>query len=713
MSKRKENSPKKTQKSRKSLYHIIQLYFEKNADRIITHKELCKDLDIKENELRKQSYFVLKSLVDEAFLKEVEHAVFKYNGLNESLEGEIQISQKGSGFLLTEDKNDVFISSKHTGNALNGDYVRVTLTKNSGGRREGKVSAVLRRERTQFVGSIQLNKNVAFFVPDNKRNGVDIFIPKEKLKGALNKSRAIVKITAWPKSSESPFGEVIEVLDNQATIDVETLSILLNQGIEYEFPQEVIDQAERVTMDLDPEEIKKRKDFRDTLTFTIDPIDAKDFDDALSIKYLEDGKLEIGIHIADVSHYVTPDSPMDKEAAKRANSVYLVDRVVPMLPEQISNLACSLRPNEDKFSFSAVFVMDENGKIYEEWYGKTVIHSNRRFTYEQAQEVIEGKEDALRKEILMMDKIAKIYRAKRMKSGALNIESEEVYFKLDENKKPVSVFTKVSKDAHKLVEEFMLLANKKVAIFLAKPKTKEAGKIPTLYRVHDKPDAAKIETFRTFIDKFGYEINYTHADQISGAINKLLTDIRYTNEYRLISSMAIRSMAKASYETTNIGHYGLAFDYYTHFTSPIRRYADLMVHRILFEELNHRPHTFGPSLNDICKRISRMERRAIEAERESNKYFQTLFLEDKVGEAFEGTVSGIADHGVFVKLDDNNCEGLVPMQELPGDHFSFDKDKYSIIGFRTGKEYNFGDKVKVRVLAVNSAKRQIDLEIAE
>jgi ribonuclease R len=401
---------------------------------------------------------------------------------------------------------------------------------------------------------------------------------------------------------------------------------------------------------------------------------------------------------------------MDAEALKRSNSVYLVDRVIPMLPEQLSNIACSLRPHEDKYSFSAVFEMDYNGKVYNQWYGKTAIHSNRRFTYEEAQEIIEGKDGDYKEEILTIDKIAKILRNKRLKNGALSIESEEMRFKLNEKGNPAEVIIKTSKDAHKLIEEFMLLANRNVTTFLSKP-AKGRDPFPMIYRVHDKPDIEKMGMFAVFIEKFGHKINLQDPSQIAKNLNSLFDEIRGENEFSLIQSMAIRSMAKASYETENIGHYGLAFDYYSHFTSPIRRYADLVVHRILQEELTTKQHRYGSELNDICKRISKNERKASEAERESTKYFQTLFVSEHVGETFAGTISGIADHGIFVRMDENHCEGMVPMMDIPGDRFYFDQDKFRIIGARTHKEYNFGDKVSVSIKQVNPKKRQIDLEL--
>ncbi len=709
----KKGNKKGGHKFKGSFTHMIRKLFDQSPASDLSHKEICHSLDIKESELRKQVYNILKDLTTNGFLKETSHGTFKMNQNIKSIEGEIQLTMRGAGFVITDkNESDIFVAPQNLNHALNGDRVRVTITKKTATKTEGQVIEILQRERSQFVGTIDIKSKFSFFIPDNQRNGVDIYVPKEKLKGAKNKDKVLVRITAWPKSSESPFGEVVEVLGSKNTNDTEMIGILVNQGLEIQFPQEVIAEAEKVTMDLDPEEVKKRRDFRNITTLTIDPVDAKDFDDAISLQWLENGNVEIGVHIADVSHYVQPGSALDEEALKRSNSVYLVDRVIPMLPEQLSNMACSLRPNEDKFSFSAVFEMDENGKILNEWFGKTVINSNHRFSYEQAQDIIEGADGAYQKEILFLDKIAKIYRKKRLANGALNIESEEMRFELDENGNPINVIMKTSKDAHKLVEEFMLLANKQVATKIGKPKGNK-DPIPFIYRCHDKPDDEKIALFRLFIDKFHYELNFKHPDQISKAINGLLSDIKLTNEYSLIQTMAIRSMSKATYETDNIGHYGLAFPFYTHFTSPIRRYADLMVHRILFDELSGRQHKYGNQLNEICKRISRNERKAVEAERESNKYFQALFMEDHLGEEFEGTISGIADFGIFVKMNDNQCEGMIPLIEIPGDRFFFDAEKFSVVGSKTKKEFNFGDPVTVKVLEVDTRKRQINLELIE
>lgn len=716
MRRKKEKSGQKQPKTSKmssTLSHLIRKLFEKNEESTLTHKQVCTLLDLRENELRKLAFTVMQDMVSLNQLKSVSHGVYQTNASNAYLEGNIELTARGAGFVIVDgQEKDIYIDPKNVNRAMHGDRVKIQITKKGKSRTEGEVIEVLERERSQFVGTINMHEKFAFLVPDNQRLNTDIYIPKEKLNGAKDGEKAMVKITVWPKSADSPFGEVIERLGSRTPNDAEMIGILCNNGIDYVFPQEVIAESELVTMDLDPAEIAKRRDMREVLTFTIDPADAKDFDDALSFQRLPNGNLEVGIHIADVSHYVRPGTAMDAEALKRSNSVYLVDRVIPMLPEQLSNMACSLRPNEDKYTFSSVFEMDENGKIMSEWFGKTVIHSNKRYAYDDAQEVIEGKDDEFKEEILILDKIAKTYRAARMKKGALSIESEEMRFELDEHGHPVKVIIKISKDAHKLIEEFMLLANRKVAEFLGKMK-KGRDQFPSVYRVHDKPDLAKIELFKVFIDKFGYELKSSDLDTVAKSINALLDDIRYKNEYSLIQTMAIRSMSKATYETKNIGHYGLAFEYYTHFTSPIRRYADLVVHRILQEELTNQKHVYGSSLDDICKRISRMERKAVDAERESTKYFQTMFVIDKIGQEFEGTVSGIAEFGLFVRMDDNQCEGMVPMNQIPGDRFFFDAEKFRIVGGKTKKEYNFGDKVKVRIYEVNPRKRQIDLEIVE
>lgn len=711
MAKKNFKQPKPKQKLRNGLKNAIRRFFEASPDQRFTHKQISHALDLRDSPTRKLAYDIMMGMKREGILQSFGHGDFQYNSDTNYVIGYLDLNARGSGFVNVDGmERDIFIAPQNVGNSMIGDLVKVQIMSKSTNRWEGSIVDVVERERTQFVGTIQMNDNFAFLIPDNQRVGTDIYLPKEKLKGAKNKDKALVRVTVWPKTSANPYGEVLEILTNNSTNENEMINILSSQGIEYIFPQEVIAQAETITMDLDEEEIKNRRDMRGIRTFTIDPFDAKDFDDALSFQELKNGHYEIGVHIADVSHYVTVDSAMDKEALKRSNSTYLVDRVIPMLPEQLSNMACSLRPHEDKYSFSAIFEIDDQGKLHKQWFGKTAIHSNRRFTYEEAQEIIEGKKDKEWGEtILLFDRIAKILRKKRMQSGALSIDSEEIRFRLDEEGMPESVVVKKSKDANHLIEEFMLLANKKVAEFMGS--TERKTKVPFIYRVHDTPELAKIELLQVFIQKFGLKLDSTHPDNIAASINSLLEKLKDSPEYGLIQNMTIRSMAKATYETDNIGHYGLAFRYYTHFTSPIRRYADLMVHRILFEELNHKRHKFDNQINDICKRISRNERKSSEAERESTKYFQTLFVMDKIGEEFEGKVSGLAEHGLYVRMNENYCEGMIAMQDIPGDHFHFDAESFKIVGKKSGREFNIGDEVVVKIYEVNPRKRQIDLEL--
>ena len=708
---KKQFNQKQSSRNSKGLTPSIMKVFEKNIGLELTYKDICVKIDANSPALRQQVIDTLIQLAKRHIIKQISHHSYKLEEGKNIIEGRIELTQRGSGFVVQEGgEKDIFISPNNTNQAMHNDKVSVRLINIGKGRPEGVVVKVIDRNKTQFVGTLKIIGNKTLLIPDNVRSGVEIEIVDNKLSTAVNGVKALVKITVWPQSSARPFGEIIEVLGFPGTNDVEMLSILYNQGIDPKFPNEVLEEAEYVSIELDEAEIAKRRDFRDVLTFTIDPFDAKDFDDAISYRKLKNGNFELGVHIADVSHYVRPGSKMDAEALKRSNSVYLVDRVIPMLPEQLSNIACSLRPKEDKYSFSAVFEMDESGDVKGEWFGKTVIHSNRRYSYEEAQEIIEGKEGEFQDEIRAIDKVAKILREARLANGALNIESEEMRFKLDSKGSPIETIIKTSKDAHKLIEEFMLLANKRVSLFLSKP-NQNKDLIPMIYRVHDKPDPDKIGFLKIFLDKFGHELAFESLEKIALNINALLKSIREENEFPLVQSMVIRSMSKASYETQNIGHFGLAFTHYSHFTSPIRRYADLIVHRILETELAKRPHQYGKTLDEVCKLISRNERKAAEAERESGKYFQTLFVEDKIGEEFSGIISGIAEYGIYVKMIENNCEGMVSMQDIPGDRYYFDADKFRVIGSKNKREYNFGDMVTVRIYEVNPRKRQIDLEL--
>ena len=708
---KKQFNQKQSSRNSKGLTPSIMKVFEKNIGLELTYKDICVKIDANSPALKQQVIDTLIQLAKRHIIKQISHHSYKLEEGKNIIEGRIELTQRGSGFVVQEGgEKDIFISPNNTNQAMHNDKVSVRLINIGKGRPEGVVIKVIDRNKTQFVGTLKIIGNKSLLIPDNVRSGVEIEIVDNKLSTAVNGVKALVRITVWPQSSARPFGEIVEVLGFPGTNDVEMLSILYNQGIDPKFPNEVLEEAEYVSIELDEAEIAKRRDFRDVLTFTIDPFDAKDFDDAISYRKLKNGNFELGVHIADVSHYVRPGSKMDAEALKRSNSVYLVDRVIPMLPEQLSNIACSLRPKEDKYSFSAVFEMDESGDVKGEWFGKTVIHSNRRYSYEEAQEIIEVKEGEFQDEIRAIDKVAKILREARLANGALNIESEEMRFKLDYKGSPIETIIKTSKDAHKLIEEFMLLANKRVSLFLSKP-NQNKDLIPMIYRVHDKPDPDKIGFLKIFLDKFGHELTFESLEKIALNINVLLKSIREENEFPLVQSMVIRSMSKASYETQNIGHFGLAFTHYSHFTSPIRRYADLVVHRILETELAKRPHQYGKTLDEVCKLISRNERKAAEAERESGKYFQTLFVEDKIGEEFSGIISGIAEHGIYVKMTENNCEGMVSMQDIPGDRYYFDADKFRVIGSKNKREYNFGDMVTVRIYEVNPRKRQIDLEL--
>lgn len=630
----------------------------------------------------------------------------------QGVKGVLEITRSGIGYVVIADgSGDVLVRPGDFNTALNGDTVRVKLRDNfSGRKKEGKIIEVVSRRQTEFIGHIQLGTNYAFFVPDTDKPMPDLFIPLDKVNGAGNKERVVARLVKWEKGDKKPVGEVVSLLTAEAENNIAMKGILTEAGFPLTFPDEVIEESERISDTIPPSEIKLRKDFRETLTFTIDPFDAKDFDDALSIKKIKTGFYEIGVHIADVSHFVVPQTELDEEAYKRATSVYLPDRVNPMLPEIISNELCSLRPHEDKLTFSAVFQMTTAGVIKNIWLGRTIIHSNHRFTYEEVQEIIEAKGEGLHgEEIMLLNGIAQTLRKERFSRGAINFSSQEVRFKLDEKGKPIGIVIKESKEAHQLIEEFMLLANKAVAEHIAKVEV--SGKpVPFPYRVHDQPDEEKLAPFMEFARKYGHSFNVSSPEAIAASFNQMLLDVKGRPEQHVLEQLGIRTMAKAIYTTDNIGHYGLGFEEYCHFTSPIRRYPDVLVHRVLESCLQKKP-SVDKKMEEKCKHCSERERAAMEAERASNKYKQVEYLRDYLGEVFEGVISGVASFGFWVETIAHKCEGLVTVTSLLDyDDFRMIEGDYSLVGRRSGRKFKMGDKVWIKVIAANLEKRQLDFD---
>jgi ribonuclease R len=706
----------KNKKSREKLNvrfrQEIITFFSENPGAGYNYKQIAAFLEVTDKALRKLIFELLLGLKEEGVLRETERGKFKFNTSQLVIEGKVDMAKRGVGYIISDQlEEDLMVPVKYMNQVMHGDLVKAEVIKSRGRlNAQGRIIEVLNRSERRFVGTIDVQKKYAFLIPDDPKITVDIFIPNGKTRKAENGDKVIGRITDWPEGAKNPFGEIVEVLGATDSNEVQMKAILAGQGINFSFPDEVIAQANAIRVELDQEEIARRKDFRSVLTFTIDPVDAKDFDDALSVEFLENDITRIGVHIADVAYYVQPGSALDKEALDRGNSVYLVDRVIPMLPEHLSNGVCSLRPNEEKFTFSAVFELTKDGKVKNEWFGKTVINSDRRFTYEEAQAVIESGIGDHAEEILTIDRIAKKLRAERLSLGGLEIESAEVRFELDDNGLPIGVYKKISKDSNKLIEEYMLLANKSVGKFIGDTKRKTS--IPLIYRIHDKPDREKVEQFRVFVSKFGRDFKFKNDHDIAMQMNALFGEMREDPNFNMIQQMAIKSMAKAIYETENIGHYGLGFEYYAHFTSPIRRYADLMVHRVLFDTLQGQ-HKRYANLSDIASHISITERRAVEAERASKKYFQAQFLQDKIGERFTGFITGITDWGMYVEMHENHCEGMVTLKSMRGDRFVFDEKEYAVIGQRTGESFTVGDPVEVIISRVSLVKKQIDLELID
>jgi ribonuclease R len=595
---------------------------------------------------------------------------------------------------------------------MDGDTVKVAVYSASGGKRkEGEVIEVLQHKKDEYVGTIEILAKYAFVVPDNKKMYADIYVKEDNINGAKEGEKVLVKITQWPSENRKPEGEVIQVLGKAGEHNTEMHAIMAEFGLPFDFPERVVQEAEKIEEGITQAEIAKRRDFRDVTTFTIDPADAKDFDDALSVQKLENNNWEIGVHIADVTHYVQPDTILEKEAYRRATSVYLVDRVVPMLPERLSNGLCSLRPDEDKLTFSAVFEMDQDGKVLSEWFGRTIIHSDRRFSYEEAQEVLESGTGDFAEELLLLNGLAKKLKEERFKKGAISFETIEVKFKLDEKGTPLAVYPKIRKDAHKLIEEFMLLANKKVAEYVYKMRKGESRNT-MVYRIHDYPDVEKIKTLSTFVKKLGYSLN-ADEKKVSSSLNKMMDDIEGKPEQSVLQSLAIRTMAKAKYSTETIGHFGLAFNHYSHFTSPIRRYPDMMAHRLLQHYLNKGKSVDKAEYEEKSRHSSDMEKVAADAERASIKYKQVEFMKNAERRPFEGIVTGVTEFGIFVEMIETRCEGMVRMSDMDDDYYELDADNYRVIGRHTGRIISFGDKVMVQVKDTNLAKRSIDLEFVE
>lgn len=717
----KKNKKGKAKKSHKPNVEFQLLdYIKTFPNKRFSYKALVKKYDRQHDkgEVMAAIHKLLdKNKIEKLGANTVRMVVGKRSGSKHDaqLRGELDMSRHGYGYVICPDLDgDVFISEHNLNKAMHKDKVtfRVTHTGRNG-RREGTITSIEKRQQDKYVGIIQRQADFAFVVPDSDKVPTDIFIPKELMGNAKDGTKVVVQVTGWPDKFKNPVGKIVEELGNSGEHDVEMRSILIQNGFSLTFPEEVVNETDEMPDIISEEEIAKRADMRGTLTFTIDPEDAKDFDDALSFKELKNGKYEIGVHIADVSHYVKPDTALDKEAYDRATSVYLVDRVAPMLPEKISNVLCSLRPNEDKLAFSAVFTMDADATVTDVWYGRTVIHSDHRFTYRSAQDVLDSGEGKFAKELQIMNQISLKMRAERMKTGSIGFESQEVRFKLDEDGKPLEVVVKEILPTNELIEDYMLLANKYVAKFISQLKgAKEPP--PNVFRVHDTPDLTKLEQFAEFARKFGHHVKFTNDPKhIAEVLNTLLKKIQGKPEGVILSALAIRTMSKAYYTTKNIGHYGLAFEHYSHFTSPIRRYPDLLVHRILENVLTKQkpPYDQG-SLEEMCGHCSLQERNAMSAERESVKYKQVEYMSERIGEEFDGIISGVIARGIFVELVDNKCEGFIPENKLGGFSMNFDEATLTITDADTGDRFQFGDKIRVRVVSTNLERRIIDFELA-
>ncbi|HIY88702.1 MAG TPA: ribonuclease R [Candidatus Bacteroides pullicola] len=717
MGKKKDKREKKAGKrmNKKQLAALLMDYFHEKGNESVSLKKIFEQLRLTTHPLKMLCMDILADLKEDDYITETEHHVYRLHQRGVEMTGRFVRKSNGKNSFIPDDGGDpIFIAERNSAHAMNNDRVRIAYyARRRGKTAEGEVLEVLERANDSFVGTLEVTKNYAFLLTENRTLANDIFIPKDKLKGGRSGDKAVVKITEWPDKAKNPIGQVIDILGRAGDNNTEMHAILAEFGLPYSYPENVEAAADKIPDEISAEEIAKREDFRRVTTFTIDPKDAKDFDDALSIRSLGGGLWEVGVHIADVSHYVKEGTVIDKEAERRATSVYLVDRTIPMLPERLCNLLCSLRPDEEKLAYSVIFQMNDKAEVLQHRIVHTVIRSDRRFTYEEAQQVIETGEGDYKYELLELDRLAKQLREKRMAGGALEFDRVEVKFEIDEKGKPLRVYFKESKDANKLVEEFMLLANRTVAEAIGKvPKGKKAKVFP--YRIHDLPDPSKLDTLAQFIARFGYKLRTAgNRSDLSKSINRMLDDVKGKKEQNLIETVSIRAMQKACYSTHNIGHYGLGFEYYTHFTSPIRRYPDMMVHRLLTKYLDEHGRTVSEKKYEaLCEHSSAMEQLAAQAERASIKYKQVEFMQEHLGQVYDGVISGVTEWGLYVELNENKCEGMIPIRDLDDDYYEYDEKNYCLRGRRKKHVYSLGDAITIKVARANLEKKQLDFALA-